>query len=152
MMDQNHAEATSIHALPARMLERGFRFLLLREYPTDGRPSAFAFIDQSLMRSPERSASHGLWFAGAFLPDIVAWLSDELGHPSLHDDAGKPYRNPRWPRQDWRPEERRCPDGARTVEWSIEVTFDDDRCRARFQRRWGERLRGAPPKTAKASA
>jgi hypothetical protein len=138
-----HAEATAIHAIPAQPLERGFSLLLLREYPTRERPSAFAFIDQSLMRSPERSVSHGLWFAGAFLPEIVAWLSEDLGRPTLHDAANKPHRNPRWPGQSWRSAERCWPDGVRTIEWSIEVAFDDDEGCARFQRRWGERLRGA---------
>ncbi len=86
-------EATAIHAVPAQWLDCGFRLLVMREFHTGKEPPAFAFIEQRLLRTPERLSRHGLSFASTFLPGIMAWLSHCLGCPSLRDAAGSPYGN-----------------------------------------------------------
>jgi hypothetical protein len=137
-------EPAAIHAVAAEPLDRGFRLLVLREFPAEAEPSAYARIDQTLLRAPERQGRHGLSFATAFRPEIVAWLSDDLGRPTLHDASGRPHRNPRWPHLAWRRADRSWPDGVRTVEWFVEVEFHDAAAWARFRRRWGRRLAGEP--------
>ena len=83
-------------------------------------------------------------------PEIVAWLSDALGRPSLHDSEGRPYRNPRWPRTDWAQETRLWPDGTETLEWCVEATFPEEGPWHVFKAHWRARLAGswkpeAPP-------
>jgi hypothetical protein len=97
MMMTLQQEPTAIHAVPAQCLDRGFRLLILRELHTGEEPPAFAWIDQYLLRTPQRLSRHGLSFASTFLPEIMAWLTDLLGRPSLRASTGEPYRNSRWP-------------------------------------------------------
>jgi hypothetical protein len=61
-------EATSVHAVPAQWLERGFRLLILRELHTEKEPPAFAWIEQRLLRTPQRLTRHGLFLEGPFCP------------------------------------------------------------------------------------
>lgn len=143
MNELSHAESTAVHALPAEILNQGFSFLLLRQFVMEQGPPVFAFVDQNFVRSPQRLARHGLWFAPAFRPEIVAWLSEKLGRPSLRDGADKPFRNPLWPGLDWRGVEKDWADGARSIEWRIEVDFAASGCWPAFQRDWRDRLRGA---------
>jgi hypothetical protein len=139
-----HADPTAIHAVPAQPLDRGFRLLTLREFPAETGPSSFAWIDQRLLRTPERLSRHGLWFANAFRPEVVAWLIGNLGRPSLHDAAGHAYRNPRWPLLAWRRTAQSWADGANTIEWSVDVDFQDDGVWTRFRESWARQLDGAP--------
>lgn len=141
-MEPSHAEATAVHALPAEIFDGGFRLLLLRQFDEDGAPPAFAFIDQFFMRAPQRISRHGVGFAAAFLPEIVAWLSARLGRPSLRDEDQKPFRNPRWPQHIWRAEARVWPDGTRSIEWSVEVIFRDLSVWPAFEKDWRARLQG----------
>src|SRR5271170_4473455 len=76
-------EATAVHAVPAQWLECGFRLLVLRELRAENEPPAFAWIEQHLLRTPQRLTRHGLFFGLAFRPEIMAWLSEHLGRPSL---------------------------------------------------------------------
>jgi hypothetical protein len=138
-----HSDPTAIHAVPAEPMDRGFRLLTLREFPAETGPASFAWIDQSLLRTPERLSRHGLWFACAFRPEVVAWLIEDLGRPSLRDAGGLAYRNPRWPLLAWRRAEQSWEDGARTVEWSVDVDFQDDGAWTRFRESWRHRLDGA---------
>jgi hypothetical protein len=141
------SEATAIHAVPARWLVRGFRLLVLRELVSDHEPPAFAVIAQRLLRRPERLTRHGLFFGRAFAPDVMAWLVDALGRPALHDEAGKPFRNARWPVSTWYREPRFWPDGARSVEWFVEVAFPDDASWEAFRQHWLARLMGETDET-----
>lgn len=140
---RRHVIATDISAQPAVALESGFRLLVLRQFPRLPEPPAFAVIDQCLVRSPLRPNRHGMAFAIAFLPEIVAWLSAELGRPSLHDGQGKPCRNPRWPQMGWWHETRLWPDETSTVDWSIEALFPEAGSWRAFEARWRGRLAGA---------
>jgi len=117
MMMTLQQEPTAIHAVPAQCLDRGFRLLILRELHTGEEPPAFAWIDQYLLRTPQRLSRHGLSFASTFLPEIMAWLTDLLGRPSLRASTGEPYRNSRWPILTWHSEDRLWPDGVHTIEW-----------------------------------
>ena len=135
-------QATAIDAVPAARLDCGFRLLVLRQFQIEGAPPAFALIEQRLLRAPQRLHRHGLSFANTFLPDIVAWLSQDLGRPSLRDATGPPRRNPRWPLLRWHGEDRLWPDGMRTIEWFVDVSFQDTRSWAAFQERWQEQLAG----------
>lgn len=138
-----HREATAIHAVPVEEIANGFRLLVMREFQSDASPSAFAMIEQHLLRSPQRQNRHGVSFACAFLPEVVAWLSDYLGRPSHRDGEGRIMRNPRWPALHWRREDRCWPDGVATIEWFAEAAFQDEpSCRA-FRERWSARLAGA---------
>jgi hypothetical protein len=134
-------EAACINAVPARWIEQGFRLLVLRNFHKDNEPPAFAWIDQHLLRTPERLGRHGLFFGSAFRPDVMTWLSEQLGRPSVHDN-GKPYRNPRWPIVSWHGEDRLWPDGACTTEWFVDVVFKDEESWGAFRQRWLERLLG----------
>ncbi|MGA7808028.1 hypothetical protein [Bradyrhizobium sp.] len=137
-----HSHATAIRAVPAQWLDCGFRLLVMRQYHADGAPPAFALIEQRLLRTPQRFGRHGLSFANTFLPEVMAWLSDHLGRPSLHDDSRRPSRNPRWPVLRWQSEDRLWPDGMRTTEWFAEVDFRDAAAWVAFAERWHDRLRG----------
>jgi hypothetical protein len=134
------AKATDIHAVPARWRERGFCLLVLRELLADHEPPAFAFIEQRLLRPPHRLTRHGVFFGRAFVPDVTVWLVNELGRAALHDDAGKPLHNPRWPVSTWHREPRLWPNGVRSVEWFIDVAFPDNASWAAFRERWHARL------------
>ncbi|HZM06871.1 MAG TPA: hypothetical protein VFC11_00235 [Methylocella sp.] len=135
-------EATAIHAVPALWLERGFRLLVLREFHTEAQPPAFAWIEQHVLRTPQRLSRHGLSFASTFLPEIMAWLSEHLGRPSLRASTGEPYRNSRWPSSAWHGEERLWPDAIHTIEWFADVIFQDEASWTAFQQRWHNRLMG----------
>jgi hypothetical protein len=135
-------EVTAIHAVPAQSLACGFRLLVLRELQTENEPPAFAFIAQRLLRLPQRLTRHGLFFGRALVPDVTAWLTGEVGRPSLRDGAARPVRNPRWPVSTWHREPRRWPGDVRTIEWSVDVVFADEASWAAFRRRWQARLAG----------
>jgi hypothetical protein len=134
-------EAGCINPVPAQVLDCGFRLLILRCFHKDQEPPAFAWIDQRIFRTPERFNRHGLFFGVAFRPEIMAWLTERLGRPSLRED-GKPRRNPQWPTVVWRSAERLWPDDARTTEWRVEATFADKTTWNAFQERWRNRLSG----------
>lgn len=138
-----HVVATDISPQPAVAIEGGFRLLVLRQLEMPPAPPAFAVIDQRLVRSPLRPSRHGMAFAIAFRPEIVAWLSATLGRPSLHDAQGRPQRNPRWPQTRWAHEERLWDDGTRTIDWSMEAIFPEDAAWGAFAARWSARLEGA---------
>lgn len=135
-------QVTAIRAVPAQCLDCGFRLLILREIRMENGPPAFAWIEQTLLRTPQRLSRHGLSFAAAFLPEIVAWLSECLGRPTLHTGAGEPYRNSRWPILTWRGEDRLWPEGVKTIEWFVDVIFHDEASWTAFRRRWRDRLMG----------
>lgn len=141
-------EAASVHAIPVRRLERGFRLLTLREFRNLGQPSAFAFIEQRLLRRPQRRGRHGLFFANTFRPEIMAWLSQQLGRPSIRTDTGQVHRNALWPAMTWHGEDRVWPDGVRTVEWFADVTFPEETSWAAFQQQWHARLMAENDETA----
>ena len=127
---------------PAQWLERGFRLLTFRELHTGKEPPAFAWIEQHFLRAPQRLSRHGLYFASAFLPEIMAWLSEYLGRPSLREANGKPYRNALWPVLSWHSEHRLWPGGGRTIEWFVDVIFQDEASWTAFQQRWHDRPDG----------
>jgi hypothetical protein len=135
-------EATAVHAVPARWLECGFRLLVLRELRTENEPPAFAWIEQHLLRTPQRLTRHGLFFGLAFRPEIMAWLSEHLGRPSLREGTGKPHRNSRWPISAWHSEPRLWPGGTQTIEWFVDVVFQDQASWTAFRQRWHGRLMG----------
>lgn len=139
-----HATATEISAQPATLQEQGFRLLVLRQFPRPPAPPAFAVIEQAIVRSPLRPNRHGMAFAIAFRPEIVAWLSDRLGRPSVHDGNGRALRNPLWPQPDWTCADRMWADGTSTLEWSVEVRFPEAGSWQAFQASWQGRLAGAP--------
>jgi hypothetical protein len=135
-------EATAIHAVPAQFLERGFRLLVLREHHTDKEPAAFAWMEQRLLRTPQRLTRHGIYFGRAFLPEITAWLIEHVGRPSLRESGEKPNRNSLWPVTTWHSEPRQWRGGIRTTEWFIDVTFRDEAAWSAFRERWHGRLMG----------
>ncbi len=135
-------QPTAIHAVPAELGECGFRLLMIRQFNAGAVPPAFAVIDQRIMRMPQRLGRHGVSFAATFLPELMSWLIDHLGRPSLHDARGRAYRNPRWPVVCWHDEELTWPSGAVTVEWFAEVAFQDHASWMAFRTHWHERLMG----------
>lgn len=137
-----HVVATEISAQPAVPLERGFRLLVMRQFLSAEGPPAFAVIEQGLVRAPLRPARHGLAFAIAFRPEVVAWLSGELGRPSQRDAAGLPCRNPAWPQTCWRQDARAWPDEIRTIDWSVDAVFPQEAAWRAFEARWRGRLLG----------
>ena len=141
MIDQR-SQAAAIGAVPAQALDCGFRLLVLRQYHVETAPPAFAWIDQRILRAPQRVSRHGTFFANTFLPDVMAWLGEHLGRPSSRDATGKPHRNLRWPDIRWHGENRQWPDGTRTTEWFADVTFHDHASWRAFQQHWRGRLRG----------
>jgi len=134
--------ATAIDAVPARWLDCGFRLLVLRQFHNAGAPPAFALIEQRLLRTPQRFSRHGLSFANTFVPEVMAWLIDQLGRPSLRPAAGPARRNPRWPALGWHGEARLWPDGTRTTEWFVDVRFQDTATWTAFRTHWRQRLTG----------
>ena len=143
--------ATAIDAVPARWLDCGFRLLVLRQFHIAGAPPAFALIEQRLLRTPQRFSRHGLAFANTFLPEVMAWLIDQLGRPSRRPAAGPARRNPRWPALGWHGEARLWPDGTRTTEWFVDVRFQDTATWTAFQAHWQRRLTGEPTTDARDS-
>jgi len=134
-------EPGCINAIPAEKTARGFRLLTLRCYHSDSAPPSFAWIDQSVFRAPNRASRHGLHFGLAFRPEVMSWLIDRIGRPSL---AGQcpPQRNPEWPTIVWRGADRRWPDDLRTTEWFAEVAFPSQDHAEAFEERWRQRLAG----------
>ncbi len=135
-------QPTAIHAVPAELCDCGFRLLMIRQFNVGAVPPAFAIIDQRVMRMPQRLGRHGVSFAATFLPEVMAWLIDHLGRPSLHDETGRSYRNPRWPVVCWHDQERYWPSGAVTVEWFAEVAFQDHASWMAFRTHWHDDLMG----------
>ncbi|MDI4665165.1 hypothetical protein K9U40_12615, partial [Xanthobacter autotrophicus] len=141
--------ALAVHAVPATALEHGFRVLVLRELaagagdgPLAG-PAGFAVIAQGLVRPPPRQIRHGIAFALAFRPEVVAFLSFHLGRPGTRGPDDLPQRNPRWPTLSWHRAERAWPDGMRSIEWSADILFARDEDRAAFARQFRDALAGA---------
>ena len=138
-----HQEASAIHAVPAQWLERGFRLLVLRELHTETTPPAFAWIEQQLMRTPERLSRHGLFFGNTFRPEVMAWLIEHLGRPSVRDkEDGPARRNASWPDLAWHRENRDWPEGLRTTEWFVDVIFPMEAHWTVFRQHWLDRLLG----------
>lgn len=140
--EMKHREATAIHAVPVEETAKGFRLLVMREFQSGAAPSAFAMIEQHLLRSPQRQNRHGLSFACALLPEVVAWLSDYLGRPSSRDGEGRLMRNPRWPTLLWSREDHNWPEGVATIEWFGEAVFQDEDSWRAFREHWRVRLAG----------
>jgi hypothetical protein len=138
-----HQEANCIHAVPAQWLERGFRLLVLRELHTETMPPAFAWIEQQLMRTPERLSRHGLFFGNTFRSEVMTWLIEHLGRPSVRDNDDSPARrNASWPDLAWHRENRDWPEGLRTTEWSVDVIFPVEAHWTIFRQHWLDRLQG----------
>ncbi len=149
MTDLHHGDAAThvtpddIHALPAQWLERGFRLLMLRQLHAGTTPPAFARIEQRLLRTPERLSRHGLYFACTFRPEIMTWLSEHLGRPSVRQgEDGSARRNASWPDLKWHGESREWMEGHRTTEWFVDVIFPIETHWTLFQQRWLNRLMG----------
>jgi hypothetical protein len=148
-----HAAPEQIHAVPAQWLERGFRLLVLRELHTESRPPAFAWIEQRLLRTPERLSRHGLYFGNTFRPEVMAWLSAHLGRPSVRDnDDGPARRNASWPDLAWHSEDHEWAEGLRTTEWFADVVFPVETDWAAFRQRWLNRLLGRNDPSPSATA
>jgi hypothetical protein len=138
-----HQDANCIHAVPAQWLERGFRLLTLRELHAETQPPAFAWIEQRLLRTPERLSRHGLYFGNTFRPEVMAWLIEHLGRPSVRDsDDGPARRNASWPALAWHREIRAWPEGFRTMEWFVDVIFPAEAHWNAFRQHWLDRLLG----------
>ncbi len=135
-------ESACVRAVPSQWFAQGFRLLTLREFRNVAAPPAFAWIEQRLLRAPQRLGRHGLFFANTFRPEIMAWLSQQLGRPSIRTDAGQAHRNALWPAMAWHCEDRVWPDGARTVEWFVDVMFPLQASWTAFQQQWRARLIG----------
>lgn len=142
MTETLQPESTCVHAVPSQWLTQGFRLLTLREFRNVAAPPAFAWIEQRLLRAPQRLGRHGLFFANTFRPEIMAWLSQQLGRPSIRTEAGQTHRNALWPAITWHGEDRAWPDGARTFEWFADVTFPQLASWTAFQQQWRSRLMG----------
>jgi hypothetical protein len=136
MTPGSHAEPTAVHAVPVAATSHGLRLLVLRQFEVENVPPAFAFIDQPLLRAPGRGTRHGVFFAPAFLPEVMDWLIALLGRPSRRDPAGAPMRNPRWPSLSWGGEPRLWPDGTSTVEWFVDIAFPEDEIAAALFAQW----------------
>jgi hypothetical protein len=144
-----HEHAGDVRAVPAQILERGFRLLVLREFREKDQPPALAVIRQHILRDVHRLQRHGIFFSCTFLPDVTQWLSERLGRPSLRPPdypASPAFRNPAWPSFHWRQQGRVWNEGVETVEWHVEVTFADPKSFEAFVARWRDRLTegGAP--------
>jgi hypothetical protein len=141
-----HEQAGDVRAVPAQMLDRGFRLLVLREFREADQPPALALIQQNILRDVHRLQRHGIFFSCTFLPDITQWLNELLGRASLHppDYPESPaFRNPAWPTFHWRPESRLWDEGISTIEWRAEVAFADQASFEAFAARWKDRLAAA---------
>lgn len=138
-----HEQAGDVRAVPAHILDRGFRLLVLREFRESDRPPSLALIQQNVLRDVHRIERHGIFFSCTFLPDIMQWLSELLGLPSLRPPdypASPAYRNPAWPSFLWRQENRLWDSGVQTVEWQVDVIFTDQASCDAFLARWRDRL------------
>ena len=130
-----------INPVPAVWIPKGFRLLVLRCFHKETEPPAFAWIDQRIFRTPERLSRHGLFFGAAFRPEIMSWLIERLGRPSLAQRE-QPGRNPDWPTIAWRREGRVWPKDVQTTEWYLDVVFTTEEQSGAFRERWIERLSG----------
>ncbi len=140
-----HEVAGDIRAVPAQILELGFRVLVLREFRQADQPPSLAWIQQYVLRDVHRIQRHGIFFGCTFLPDIMQWLNELLGPASLHPadyPASRAYRNPAWPSLLWHQENRRWDEDIQTVEWYADVTFVDQASFDAFMARWQDRLHG----------
>ncbi len=129
-----------VRAVRSHWLAQGFRLLTLREFRNGRAPASFAWIEQRILRTPQRLGRHGVFFANTFRPEVMAWLSETLGRPSLRADAATAQRNARWPAMVWHGEDRIWPDEVRTVEWFVDVTFPQPNSWTAFQHHWRARL------------
>jgi hypothetical protein len=138
-----HEEAGDIRAVPAQILDCGFRLLVLREFRQTDQPPSLAWIQQSILRDVHRIQRHGIFFGCTFLPEIMQWLNELLGRPSLHPadyPASRAYRNPAWPILLWHHEDRSWNGDIQTVEWYADITFVDRASFDAFMMRWHDRL------------
>lgn len=141
----SHEAAVAVHGVPAVALEHGFRLLVLRELAAGDGPAGFAVIEQALVRPPPRTIRHGVAFALAFRPEVVAFLTFHLGRPGKRGADDLPLRNPRWPTLSWHRAERLWPDGAHSIEWSADILFAQEEDRAAFARQFHAALGAAQP-------
>jgi len=143
-----HEQAGDVRAVPAQILDRGFRLLVLREFRETDQPPSLAWIEQKVLRDVHRVQRHGIFFGCTFLPEIMQWVSELLGRPSLHPadyPASPAYRNPAWPSLLWHREERFWDENIQTVEWYADVVFIDQNSFDAFMARWQDRLIGHVP-------
>lgn len=63
-----HERAGDVRAVPAQMLDRGFRLLVLREFREADQPPALALIRQNVLRDVHRLQRHGIFSAAHFCP------------------------------------------------------------------------------------
>ncbi len=141
----HHEVSGDVRAVPALILDRGVRLLVLREFRDLGQPPSLAWIQQSILRDVHRVQRHGIFFGCTFRPDIMQWLSELLGRPSLHPadyPASPAYRNPSWPTFSWHQENRMWDDDIQTIEWSADIVFIDQASFDAFIARWQDRLTG----------
>ncbi|MGO9132692.1 MAG: hypothetical protein ACLP8A_01410 [Methylovirgula sp.] len=140
-----HEEAGDVRPVPAQRLERGFRLLVLREFRQADQPPSLAWIEQHILRDVHRIQRHGIFFGCTFLPDIMQWLADLLGRPSIHPPdypASHAYRNPAWPSLTWHQENRDWDGDIHTIEWHADIVFVDQISFDVFMARWHDRLNG----------
>ncbi|QRG07949.1 hypothetical protein EZH22_06215 [Xanthobacter dioxanivorans] len=140
-----HAEPTAVHAVPAAPLEAGFRLLVMREFAAAAAPASFAVIEQRLLRPPPRQIRHGIAFALAFRPEVMAFLGFHLGRPAVPGPDGARARNPLWPRLAWHKQARPWPDDTLTTEWNADILFPQETARAAFAHQFHAELAGIPP-------
>jgi hypothetical protein len=134
-------EPGCVNPVPAESTAQGFRLLALRCYHNDPAPPSFAWIDQRIFRTPDRTSRHGLHFGLAFRPEVMNWLIARIGRPSLLGQD-RPQRNPEWPTIVWGGADRRWRDDLRTTEWFAEAAFPSLDLAAAFRERWSKRLAG----------
>ncbi len=134
-------EPGCVNPVPAEPMRLGFRLLVLRCYANDGAPPSFAWIGQRIFRTPERASRHGLHFGLAFRPDVMSWLTERFGRPSIVDEE-RPRRNPRWPKTSWRCVERHWPEAVITTEWLAETLFASQDDADAFCEEWRKQLAG----------
>jgi hypothetical protein len=143
-----HEEAGDVRAVPAQILSRGFRLLVLREFRQPTQPPSLAWIGQNILRDVHRVQRHGIFFGCTFLPEIMQWLSDLLGRPSIRpadEPASRACRNPAWPTLLWHQEQRLWEESIETTEWYADVVFVDQASFDAFIGRWADRLTGEEP-------
>jgi hypothetical protein len=149
-----HEVAGDVRAVPAQILDCGFRLLVLREFREANQPPSLAWIQQYVLRDVHRVQRHGIFFGSTFLPDIMQWVSELLGRPSLHPadyPASPAYRNPAWPSFAWHQENRVWEADLQTTEWHTDVIFTDQASFHTFMARWQDRLSGFEAETARAA-
>jgi len=140
-----HENSGDVRAVPAQILERGVRLLVLREFRPADQPPSLAWIQQYILRDVHRVQRHGIFFGCTFLPDIMEWMTSLLGRYSLHPEnypASPAYRNPAWPSFRWHPESHFWDADIQTVEWHADVIFADRASFEAFMVRWQDRLAG----------